>query len=113
MQRRVSIRLRGNILNYTVKIRGSNTCLVESINTNKACISFLTEDRFLQLIVSPIGNEYYTTFYYNLDVCNCCCYDLSFNFIAREDSISCIDVFYLTDSIYGLKINGTLNFNEI
>ncbi len=112
MQRQVCIWLSANIRGYTVKIKCCNKCLVENINDNKTCLKFLTEDRFLQLIISPIGDEYYTVFYYNLDLCSACCYNLTFNFIKKANKNSNLNTFYLIDRIYGLKIDGRLIFTK-
>lgn len=113
MLRRVSIRLNANIKDYKVKIWNCDTLLIERVTDNKTCLTIFTKDRFLKLMISPVNDEYYTSFYYNLDICSACCYNLSFNFMARENNIGASNTFYLTDRIYGLKINGTLNFNSV
>ncbi len=104
----ILLKLKANINNYKVDAFGNNERCYYFIKNKNDCICIYTNSKNLLIILSPLENEFNSKIYYKIDTCQRE-YILNFNFfnIKREN----LYTFYLTDSVYGLKINGNLLFN--
>ncbi len=113
--RLISLCLRSNIANYKLMIYTTNNNYCVIINNETERISFYTTERQVQLIAIPITSGYNKKLCFVLDseACQCCCINLLLNFEGQTPTEDVFYTFYLTDRVYGLPIDGTLQLNKV
>ncbi len=111
--RKISLCLCSNIKQYKLLIyNGCNSyCVI--VNSLYQCVSFITDQNYINLVAIPLLNGYNQNICYALDLCQINNLTIPLNFVKTEPVDESLKTFTLTDSTYGIPISGSLNFNLV
>ncbi len=111
--KQILLYLNSNISNYNLSIYDCNGYSVKRITSQNYCLCLNTNTRYLRVVANPPNRQYNNSIFYKLDTYKNNCFNLYFNFTANQTTLNQLNIFYLTDRNYGLKLNGNLQFNLI
>ncbi len=109
----MKLHLNSNIAEYEITLQCSCQQIIQRVSNRQICISTHTCPPCTRLIARPITSGYSTILYYYIP--KTCSNTVHLYLAFPADIISpdgALNTFTLTDSVYGLPIDGILTFTE-
>ncbi len=111
--RPIYLRLHSNFDRYKIALSRRGGSEIINVNNKQDCVRILADEERLRLVAIPLSGEYYNKVFIKTELNGSYCIDLYFRFLKRNRDNEALNIFYLTDENYGLKIDGTLFFKAV